>query len=129
MIVKIRYVLKTIDGRFIYQTLDLNQIETGGLHEFLFGLNDVTIISKDVFLGLYDENGCEVYDNDILYCSEGDICSHLLVSWKEFEGRWSITRSEDGCDELQEYGYNMIDTILPYRIIGNKHENANLLEL
>ena len=77
------------------------------------------------FAGLKDRNGKEIYEGDILYCSEDPGSTHL-IKWFEEMGRWNYDRIEDGED--MHCHYDMKDFLLECKIIGNIYENPELLK-
>lgn len=72
--------------------------------------------------GLYDRNGVEVYEDDIVRCSRG--CPHRVIWVKEYGGSfiggmpaWYLSGLNEG------YSWTGVE-----EIIGNSWENPELLE-
>ncbi|NLS38678.1 DNA-packaging protein [Fructobacillus tropaeoli] len=75
------------------------------------------------FTGLHDKNGKEVYEGDIVNCSEG--CPHKIIWVQEHGGMfiggmpgWYLSGLKDG------YAWGEDE-----EVIGNIHENPELLEV
>lgn len=62
------------------------------------------------FTGLYDKNGKEIYEGDIL---KGGIYLSYEVKWDYEDNGWNVKN-----DDIRKH----------YEIIGNIHENPELLE-
>ena len=80
------------------------------------GAKDEAILMQ--YTGLKDKNGKEIYEGDIL---SGDFPD--AVFWDNYRGQWMLRNSENFDDNLWEI---MRDN--NPEIIGNIHENAELLE-
>lgn len=85
-----------------------------------FRLNHETTLEQ--FTGLHDKNGKEIYEGDIVECSGG--CPHQVI-WMEEHGRTFIGGMPSWYLSGIYNGYAWTGT---ERLIGNIHENPELLE-
>jgi uncharacterized phage protein (TIGR01671 family) len=78
------------------------------------------------FTGLYDKNGKEIYEGDILNITNryDDYEIYASIEWDNEEARWGYCK-KDGDDvevgSLYDIGAN------EYEVIGNIYENPNLI--
>lgn len=84
---------------------------------------DDTIIEQ--YTGLKDKNGKEIYEGDIL--REKGLLSLTCVEWDKNNARY-ITEVLDKSKHVSSTFYFDIFTALECEVIGNIHENPELLE-
>ena len=90
--------------------------------------HEIAVEDKTVgqFTGLFDKNGKEIYEGDIIGCSKPDI-KHLIF-YNEKQGRFMAALNGDiendyfGVCGLDDSGWNSRK-----EVIGNIHDNKNIL--
>ena len=105
--IKFRFVCEDINKDIFYEYLTLNQLMNG------FRCSRMqAIISKDEFTGLHDKDGKEIYEGDIV---------EYYHPYCEMEIHEVTFEPEHGYSPLFKYNKG-------FKIIGNIHENPELLE-
>lgn len=105
-------------------------------HEFVFGndklnaemtdINGISGIEVDEstigqFTGLYDKNGKEVYEGDIVALNKF-LLGCYVVKYDIKNARFSMY-----CDNYEQAGFNL-ETMKNYEVIGNIYDNPELLK-
>lgn len=123
---------KVMTGEWIFGSLVITRFKDDPKLKYYIALFlgnysfDWEVIPESVgqFTGLYDKNGKEIYEGDVIKVHSDhtyiapvvfnqDKCSFQLAHKKGYHGAWGITRNTIGtCD---------------YEIIGNIYENPELI--
>ena len=77
------------------------------------------------FTGLYDKNGKEIYEGDILGFPKTGV--RIIVKIEISSVRDRFGWGEDGYSTISGFYFSGYSDIKSYEIIGNIHENKNLL--
>lgn len=110
------------DGKFVDKWADLMSVD-GTAEPYENAKDGAYKVCKEVICeqctGLQDENGKLIYEGDIIRVFGYVDCFHTVCVFR------------NGCFELYHINgrpYNFIRQVSPIEIIGNIHENADLLE-
>lgn len=80
------------------------------------------------FTGLKDKNGVEIYENDIIHVQSHLYKDHIgAIIWSQGTAGFCISDNTNEFNIPRPLGIQM-DGFLSYEVIGNIHENADLLE-
>jgi uncharacterized phage protein (TIGR01671 family) len=86
--------------------------------------SNVMAFPVNQYTGLKDKNGKEIYEGDVLEYRDGTDYAHFKIYWNEKDARFYDTRIEDGDSQT---GYDGFNFFTDCKIIGNIHENPELL--
>ena len=136
MEIKIRYVVKDPVGKITMKSFMLKEGEDGLLNYWLTGFqdSDIKIISRDLFTGKQDKTGKDIYEGDII---KGIVEKNPYGRNTKTQECVFIVECITGTDGYEFYfncrtkrksGYNSIPGFQPWEIIGNYHQNPELLE-
>jgi len=110
-------------------------IDVPDLRDLLFGYgnnydytngDDVEIMQ---YTGLKDRNGVEIYEGDLIENDVGRVCS---VVWHEFRASFDCSFVSDNPDcaykPMKDYGFAPALWSIKVKVIGNIHENPDLVK-
>ena len=127
--IKFRYILRSIrTGELTTIIFDMDEIEQTPIEEQIS--TGIHVIGRDEYTGLKDKNGKEIYEGDIGYAHMNG--ANYLVKFGMYE-----TESHDGSNDIHhgfylttdgEYKEEMGGADIYLEVIGNVHENPELLE-
>lgn len=126
--IKIRYIVRhKASGNIEVKHYYLNQIEQRPLKELSPAfLANYETLSRDLFTGLKDKNGKEIYKKDIL---EFDNRRHVVTFDNGGFGIWKDVRVDlysNQMRKLHEPLWNLV--VDECEVIGNIYEHPHLLE-
>ena len=95
--------------------------------DFFGGWNETdTELELEQFTGLYDKNGKEIYENDILGFPKLD--SRILVKIEISSVKDRFGWGEYGYSTISGFYFSGYGCISLYEVIGNIHENPELIK-
>jgi len=116
---KFRYILKNKNTGEAYKKIyTLNQIQKKGLSA-LFDLENYEIISVDLFVGLKDKNGIDIFQKDIVSHRNW---SNRVVEYQNKYCRFILIDSQKREMKINDFEKEFIE------VIGNAVENKELLK-
>lgn len=100
--------------------------ETSIIELFEYEWQETEVEAVEQYTGLKDKNGKEIYEGDIL----GGIWESGFISWCEKCKQLQYHSADIGCMACSGdvYWYELAEDDGKLEVIGNIHENADLLE-
>jgi uncharacterized phage protein (TIGR01671 family) len=128
MTIKFRYRVKNREtGKTITAILSIQEIENQGFVPEIFKGFDWEILSRDQFTGLFDKNGKEIFEGDVVKrtcrqwcCGKVTYETVGVVEW--FGEGWSLKESDGSYTGWANQKHEDIE------IIGNIYEHPELLK-
>lgn len=111
------------EGQWVYGEPHTIDCPTPHIHTVDVGKQPIDKETVGHFIGVYDKNGKEVYEGDIVDCwSEGRHCTNGIVKWMQNRiwiastwDIWNLMPNKNGIDE------GLI-------VVGNIYDNPELME-
>ena len=121
--IKFRYVFKKPSGHILIYHTDIQHLEKGDIGDFLqFNLVSIDrdLVSRDLYTGLHDKNGKEIYEGDILEYRD----DRLAISWDAKHGCCNANYIINKSEMRDLFPFEWAKAV----VIGNIYENSEFLE-
>lgn len=119
--IKIRYRIRSKNFPSIIDTsiVTLEQIEKGYISDIYKGCE---IVSKDLFIGLYDKNGREIYQTDIIKTRNLLWAVNFNINYHGYVIERRLKTNPDGfaIEKIKDTNY--------YEVVGNVYDDPDLLK-
>ena len=99
-----------------------NRITDKSIDDNLFNDPDFEMMQ---FTGLKDSNNKDIYEGDIVKALSSDNKYLSIVRWDDGDGRWAF---QSLLSKSMSYCYNLTYGCSRWEIVGNIHENPELLD-
>lgn len=97
------------------------------LRERLWVSTEFDEIELMQFTGLKDKNGKEIFEGDIIKCSDGHDYYFGVVAYDKDYGNFGVI--EDNDEDMDPFGYLFEwKNVEELEVVGNKYENPELLK-
>jgi uncharacterized phage protein (TIGR01671 family) len=104
-----------------YEQVADRQSPKGTYHAYILATYNTSEIIEEQCTGVKDESEDLIYENDIVELDDGTELVNAVIEWDNNAGCWNIRTSDTIYTFDNLYGNEM-------RVIGNIHENPDLLE-
>lgn len=93
-------------------------------------IKDLSVEEETIcqFTGLYDKNGTDIYEGDVLRINNGAVICLLVVTWNAEVGSWCLRFKEELKEGTRPLGRWLCDRDYDIELIGNIYDNKELLE-
>lgn len=113
----------------IHKSVIFENIASFATDNFGYVIDDCEIDEETVwqFTGLYDRNGKEIYDGDIVRIYDGERCFNIVVKWSK-EAMAFMACYCDGNQSPLSWFSGLLSKTHEVEVVGNIYDNKNLLE-
>lgn len=121
MIPKFRVWDKTDKEMYLVDVINFNRGEFESIGDGITFLREADEVILMQSTGLFDKNGQEIFEGDILYGNDGEDFWEF-VEFDEENAKWVRT-------DLNGYKLDLSENVTELEVVGNVYQNPELLEV